>query len=340
VQQPLDERTLQALTSPAGARSAWLARAGALPWLLGALALIQVVAARFGEPDTPYSVAHRSAWLAAQEPAPFLILGDSTAHHLSASAFAEGTGARALNGAVRGSTAMALPTELGHLPWTPRTIVVGLCAIAALSDVRPSELPEIEIETLADRMRLRGAAQGLLETIMPVYRQRTTLRMRAGELRRRLLGLPLPSSADSGVIDEPDGSQTSRLPSTPSRAAAAKLVADFLPGGRATAGARLAALRAFAGAARARGIDVVYVLTPLSSPLRDELAARGFSGFGPDLLRSVTAELGGRWLDCRAAVPDAGFYDVDHLRDGPERAAFSRALGRLVAARADTCRVD
>jgi hypothetical protein len=199
-----------------------------------------------------------------------------------------------------------------------------------LSDGWPAEEHEREVASLGERVALLGLGPGLLESLWVTYRRRTLL-------RAAIIAAARGARRPRFVEDELGSLPMVRPPLIDSTSAAEALFALWSTGGAPRAGARADALLPLAERWRKEGSEVVYLLMPISSALRQALRARGLWDFATERLDPIVAAHGGRVLDCRAAVADDAFYDGDHLREGPARSAFSRRLGALIASGATSC---
>lgn len=300
--------------------------------LLGTLLAVELAvrftpADQIAVPSIQNITMRKVEWLAKQPPAEVLIVGDSTGHRgISVEAFSEGAGgARALNASITSGSPIIVRAMTEHLPWTPKKVVFTLSPFL-LSDGWTSEPHEIEMASFAERWELAGGGPAVLSTAWVTYRRRYLIKPTAKAIALGTAGAAEVRDFGPRVgIEDAYGSIGVRVVKADFDDAAAKWAAWTSEAPRL--GVRYAALERLAARWKEQGVEVTYVLMPVHSSLRA-------IGSSHDEAWSFTTRalrpLGGRILDCRAAAPDVAFYDSDHIREGAERDAFSKALAASI----------
>ena len=302
---------------------------------LGAVLLVEVLARSSFFVDRPVPLAltgmhHKAAWLDAQPPADILIVGDSTANRgIDARLFGEVAGQRTLNASYTSGSSIVMRFMLTGLAKPPKVIVFGEFPLG-LSDDWPAAPHEVDAATWRERTTLIEPGEALLGTFWASYRRRTAI---SEWLAAHWRG-PL---AEREIPDDAWGGRAIETPPKLSPSLAEDLWRLWAIGEPPRLEARFEAMQSLAAQWEAQGTRVVYVLMPMASALRDVAAQHSRQPRLPlDSLHRIADPHDSVVLDARSAVPDDGFYDVDHLRKGPWRDAFTRRLAEAVRDKRDS----
>lgn len=275
----------------------------------------------------------KASWLAKQSAPEVLFVGDSTGHRgIDVVAFSAESGQTALNASITSGSPIIVRSMLEGVSWKPKRVVFTLSPML-LSDGWQAEPHEVDAMTFRERYELLGGGPAVLSTAWVTYRRRYLIKP---SLKALALGSALAADVrDFGPrvgVEDAFGSVAVKQKKENFEDAAEKW-ASWTAAPPAL-GVRFAALEKLAATWKEQGAEVSYVLMPVHSSLRTvgekDLEAWGFAG------RAIE-KLGGRVIDCRAAVSDEAFYDSDHIQAGDERSAFAKRLARVVADPTASC---
>jgi|GEM_PF-6942245 len=270
-------------------------------------------------PDEELQFRRKQHWLARHGPVPVLLTGDSSVElDLNPRQMEVAGTPEVLNAALAGGSAI-VSEALAHAPaWRPQEVIYGGTPLALIDSAMQLQRHERRLISVWDPdVWTLLSADVVLGKISSIYEHRIRYR---GWLLNLASGRAIPKALSDDGLDpklndatgfyaEPD----SVFSPAERRGEVEVFFASILPHPPGDLGVRARRLKLALAAWGAPEGKRTMIVMPVSSELREAIRER----IGDEALlrpwRTVAADTGSALLDCRAAMPDDQFRDIDHL---------------------------